>query len=51
MDRVCELERARGGQRSQEGYAVRKTFASYVHAHWASNPSIPRAFVAAACAR
>ena len=50
VDRVCELERARGGQRSQEGYAVRKTFASYVHAHWASNPSIPRAFVAA-CAR
>jgi cobyrinic acid a,c-diamide synthase len=47
VERVCELERRRGGQRSLEGYALRNTLASYVHAHWASNPAIPRALVAA----
>jgi cobyrinic acid a,c-diamide synthase len=46
--RVCEVLRRRGGEPTREGYAVRNTFASYVHAHWASNPRIPRAIVAAA---
>ena len=46
--RVCELKRKRGGEASQEGYVVQNTFASYVHAHWASNAQIPRALVAAA---
>ncbi len=30
-----------------EGYASANLVASYVHAHWASNPAIPEAFVKA----
>jgi cobyrinic acid a,c-diamide synthase len=33
-----------------EGYRTRRTVASYVHAHWASSPEVPAAFVRA-CAR
>ncbi len=32
-----------------EGYGVRSVVATYVHAHWASCPSIPESFVAACC--
>jgi cobyrinic acid a,c-diamide synthase len=35
----------RTGVQSSEGYGTRNVLASYVHAHWASNPAIPRAFV------
>ena len=33
-----------------EGYLIGRTLMSYVHLHFASNPELPRAFVAA-CAR
>jgi cobyrinic acid a,c-diamide synthase len=39
------LRRRRGGDVSHEGYQVRNTLASYVHAHWASNPLAARGFV------
>lgn len=40
----------RTGQTQLEGYGTQNILASYVHAHWASNPSIPKHFVQA-CAR
>jgi cobyrinic acid a,c-diamide synthase len=47
---VYSLRRRRGDETSIEGYAVGNVLASYVHAHWASNPSVPRELVAS-CAR
>ena len=44
------LERRRDGQRAGEGYCKGRVLASYVHAHWASNPALAEAFVAA-CGR
>jgi len=41
---------SRTGQSLPEGYGSRNVLASYVHAHWASNPGIAAAFVAR-CAR
>ena len=38
----------RTGQSAPEGYTHRNVLASYVHAHWASNPSVAEAFVSAA---
>jgi cobyrinic acid a,c-diamide synthase len=38
----------RTGQAHVEGYGRRHILASYIHAHWASNPSIAAAFVQAA---
>lgn len=40
-----ELTRRRDSAKSTEGYRLKNCLASYVHAHWASNPQIPRAFV------
>jgi cobyrinic acid a,c-diamide synthase len=40
----------RGETVFQEGYRDGNVLASYVHAHWASNPLVPAAFVAA-CAK
>ncbi len=40
----------RTGLCTTEGYGSGQVIASYVHAHWASNPEIPEAFVAS-CAR
>jgi cobyrinic acid a,c-diamide synthase len=37
---------ARTGHVHEEGYGAGNLLASYVHAHWASNPGIPAAFVA-----
>jgi cobyrinic acid a,c-diamide synthase len=37
---------ARTGSLQDEGYGAGNVLASYVHAHWASNPAIPAAFVA-----
>jgi cobyrinic acid a,c-diamide synthase len=34
---------------AEEGYVAGSMLASYVHAHWASNPAIPVALVRAAC--
>jgi cobyrinic acid a,c-diamide synthase len=45
-----ELRAKRSGQLQHEGYGRGALLASYVHAHWASNPAIPEAFVEA-CAR
>lgn len=47
---ALELSRRRDGATAKEGYWVGNTVASYVHAHWASNPSIPAAFVRACAA-
>ena len=41
------VRRRRGGEVTREGYRVGATLASYVHAHWASNPLAARGFVAA----
>jgi cobyrinic acid a,c-diamide synthase len=37
----------RNGQQASEGYGRGVVLGSYVHAHWASNPAIPEAFVRA----
>jgi cobyrinic acid a,c-diamide synthase len=41
--------RRSGGSSFAEGYQIRRVLASYVHAHWASNPAIPVALVDACC--
>jgi cobyrinic acid a,c-diamide synthase len=41
------VRRPRTGTTDEEGYGTGTVLASYVHAHWASNPSIADAFVAA----
>jgi len=43
------LRSPRTGQQQLEGYGAGHVLASYVHAHWASNPTIAEAF-ATACA-
>ncbi len=50
IEHVYSLRRRRGGETSAEGYRVRSVVASYVHAHWASNPRIAASFVES-CAR
>jgi cobyrinic acid a,c-diamide synthase len=44
------LRRRRDEQVSREGYSVGNVLASYVHAHWASNPRVATELVAS-CAR
>jgi cobyrinic acid a,c-diamide synthase len=44
------VRRRRGGEAAAEGFLVHNVVASYVHAHWASNPRVAEAFVTA-CAR
>jgi cobyrinic acid a,c-diamide synthase len=44
---VLSLVRPRDGTESREGYSRSNVLATYVHAHWASNPEVARAFVAA----
>jgi cobyrinic acid a,c-diamide synthase len=41
------LRAKRSGQLQVEGYGAAAVLGSYVHAHWASNPAIPEAFVEA----
>jgi cobyrinic acid a,c-diamide synthase len=43
--------RRRGGDVFREGYRTANTVASYVHAHWASNPLVAEGFVNACVAR
>jgi len=43
--RVYSVRRRRGGDTSREGYRVGNVLASYVHAHWASNPAVARNLV------
>jgi cobyrinic acid a,c-diamide synthase len=44
------VRRRRGGATSREGYGGENVLASYVHAHWASNPLCAEGFVQS-CAR
>ena len=39
-----------GGDTSPEGYCYKSVLGSYVHAHWASNPTIPEQFVSTCAA-
>jgi cobyrinic acid a,c-diamide synthase len=41
------VQTKRTGQASVEGYGTDNLVASYIHAHWASNPQIAQAFVTA----
>jgi len=50
LTRVFGVARRRGGESFREGYQIDRVLGSYVHAHWASNPSIPLALVEA-CTR
>ena len=45
VERVYALQRRSGGAAVLEGLRIGSVVASYVHAHWASNPSIAAAFV------
>lgn len=42
---VYTVRRRRGGEAFHEGYRKGNTLASYVHAHWASNPLLAQGFV------
>ena len=42
---IYSVRRRRGGEVTREGYRSANVVASYVHAHWASNPLIPQHFV------
>jgi cobyrinic acid a,c-diamide synthase len=50
IDRVYSVAPRWGGAPFAEGYRVGNVLASYVHAHWASNPAIAEALVGS-CAR
>ncbi|EMF84340.1 CobB/CobQ-like glutamine amidotransferase domain protein [Leptospira weilii serovar Topaz str. LT2116] len=39
------LRKRKGNEVSEEGYFHNCVLASYVHAHWASNPILPEGFV------
>jgi cobyrinic acid a,c-diamide synthase len=45
VPRIYRVQLRWGGNQSTEGYQTGNVLASYIHAHWASNPSIPAAFV------
>jgi len=45
VDCAYRMARRRDGELMTEGYTVANTLASYVHAHWASNPVIAENFV------
>jgi cobyrinic acid a,c-diamide synthase len=44
------VRRPLGGEAAREGYCRKSVLASYVHAHWASNPGVP-AEIVRACER
>jgi cobyrinic acid a,c-diamide synthase len=46
LDRVYALHRRRSGSMQPEGYRHGNILASYVHAHWASNPAVASGLVA-----
>ncbi|WP_437531126.1 cobyrinate a,c-diamide synthase [Sorangium sp. So ce726] len=50
IEHAYSVRRRRGGQVSREGYRAGSVLASYVHAHWASNPLVPEGLVASAAA-
>lgn len=41
VEHVYCVRKRRGGATTREGYRLKNVVASYVHAHWASNPSVP----------
>jgi cobyrinic acid a,c-diamide synthase len=45
LERSYSLRRRRGGETTSEGYRKNNVLASYVHAHWASNPNVAAALV------
>ena len=45
VEHTYSVFRRRGGEVFQEGYRRGTTLASYVHAHWASNPLLAEGFV------
>jgi cobyrinic acid a,c-diamide synthase len=47
---VYSLRVRRGGETRPEGYGSGSVLASYVHAHWASNPRVAEGFVSACAA-
>ncbi|MBZ4420307.1 cobyrinate a,c-diamide synthase [Myxococcus sp. RHSTA-1-4] len=47
---ALRVRRRRGDSTHQEGYGPDNVLASYVHAHWASNPLAAEGFVRSACA-
>jgi cobyrinic acid a,c-diamide synthase len=47
VDLVYSVRRRRGQEAFREGYRVGSVVASYVHAHWASNPQVAESFVTA----
>jgi cobyrinic acid a,c-diamide synthase len=50
LERVYALRRRRGAEATSEGYRQNNVLASYVHAHWASNPNAAQALVDACAA-
>jgi cobyrinic acid a,c-diamide synthase len=50
LERAYSLRRRRGGETTSEGYRQNNVLASYVHAHWASNPNVALALVDACAA-
>lgn len=51
VDRIYSVRPRRGREAFAEGYRVGSVIASYVHAHWASNPRVAEGFVDACAAR
>lgn len=45
VDCVYTVRRRRGGEVAKEGYRSGNTLGSYVHAHWASNPTVAQGLV------
>jgi cobyrinic acid a,c-diamide synthase len=45
LERAYDVRRSRNGERTEEGFCVKNTLASYVHAHWGSNPAAAQGFV------
>lgn len=50
VDQVYSIRRRRGPDVFREGYRIGNVVASYVHAHWASNPLVAEAFVSTCAA-
>ncbi|WP_061239776.1 cobyrinate a,c-diamide synthase [Leptospira interrogans] len=45
IELVYNLRKRKSDQVSEEGYSKNSILASYIHAHWASNPSLAEGFV------
>ncbi|EKR52955.1 cobyrinate a,c-diamide synthase [Leptospira interrogans] len=45
IELVYNLRKRKSDQVSEEGYSKNSVLASYIHAHWASNPSLAEGFV------